>query len=119
MVTEIVVVVVVAKVLVWAASILNMVVVVEVLFIGVLTDVEVIVVGVIVIILKVALSVPYPLDVSSGLVVDLSMMNALAVVMLDVLTGIGIEADENTNAVVALVTALGFPVSTPSEECSR
>ena len=84
-----------------------MVVVVEVMVIGVLTDVEMIMVGVIVIVLNFFLPVLYSLD---GMAVDL-FMGALAGVMLGVLSGLGIEvlADVSANA-FAVVAALKFPM---------
>ena len=92
-----------------------MVVVVEALVIDVLTDVELIVLGVIVIALKLVVSVPYTVGVSA----------AMAVVMTDIMLGVptekGVEvlADVNTNAFVVVITAFEFPVSTPLEEFSR
>ena len=102
------VVVVVVKVLVWAAVIINLVVVFGVLVIDVLVEVELIVVGIIVIILKFA----------SPSEVDFDCF--MAGVMLRVLLGIGIGVlnDVNANA-VAVMTALEFPVSTPLEKFSR
>ena len=115
-----VVVVVVAKVLVWDAAIIDMVMVVEVSAIGVMTDVEIIVIGVVVIVLKFALPVPYSVDVPSGVAVDLFMASSPGV-MLGVRAGIGTEvlADVNANAFTAAMTALEFPVPSPLEECSR
>ena len=120
MVAVIVVVVFVVKVLVWAAWIFDMVVVVEVFFIDVLADVEILVVGVIVIVLKFAFTVSCSLDVSSGMTID-SFMEALAGAMLGVLSGIGVEelADVNTNVFAFRMAALEFPVSTPLKEFSR
>ena len=85
--------------------------VVEVLAIGVMADVEIIVVGVIVIVLKFVLPVSYSVDVTSGVVLDL-FADGLADVMSSVLPGIGIGvlADVNTNAFAAVMTALKFPV---------
>ena len=93
-----------------------MVVVVKVLVIGVLSDVEIIVMGVIVNILKFDLPVSYSVDVSSNVAVDLCM----DAVILAVLPGIGIEAlaAMSTNAFAVVITALEFPVSTPLEEFS-
>ena len=57
----------------------------------------------------------------SGVTVDLCM-DALAAVMLDALSGVGIEglADVRANSFTVVMTAaLEFPVSTPLEECSR
>ena len=111
-------VIVVVKVLVWDAAIVNMVEVVEVLATEVLPDVEVIIMGVILNVLKVALTVSCSsVYVSSGVAVDLSM-DAL---MLDVLSRIGIEvvADLSANDFAVVMTALEFPVSTPLEEFSR
>ena len=94
MVSPIVVVVVVAKVLVWAEAIISKVEVVEALVIGVLTDVEIIVVAAIVIVLKFALTESCSVYVPS-----------------DVRVFIVSSAD--------VMTALEFAVSTPLEECSR
>ena len=94
------VVVVVAKVSVWDAAIINIVVGVEVIVIGVLIDVQFIDVGVLVVIdLKFALSVSYSVCVSSDVAVDL---------FVDVLTGIGIEVLADANANIFAV-----PVSSP------
>ena len=104
MVEVIAAVVVVVKVVVRAA-------VVNVLVIDVLADVGLIVV---VIVSRFVMSVSYSIDVpSSGMAVDL-FMNALADIMISVLTIIGIE-------VMAGVTgsALEFLFSTPLEEFSR
>ena len=120
-VAAIVGVVVVVKVLMWVEAIVNMVVVVEVLVIDVLTDVEIIVVGAIVIVLKFALPVSYSVDVSSSdVTVDL-FMYALAGVMIAVLNGIGIGVltDFIANTFAVVMTALEFPVSTPLEGLSR
>ena len=103
----------VVKTLVWAAAMFNMVAVVEALVIDVLAGVEIIVVDIIVNVLKFALPVPYSVDASSDVAVDL--------LMLGVLPGIGIAvlADVNANAFTVAMTALEFPVSTPLENCSR
>ena len=116
----VIVVVVVVKVLAWAVAIIDMVVVLEVLFIDMFDGVGVIVVGVIVIVLKVPLSVPYSVDVPPGVVAD-SFMGASTVVTCDALTGIGVGvlAGVNTNAFAVIITALEFPVSTPLEGFSR
>ena len=100
--------IVVVKVLVWVAPIVNMVGVVGVLSIEVLPDVEVIMVGVILNVLKVALPVSYSVDVSSDVAVDLFM----DAVMLAVLPGIDTEAlaDMSDNAVAVVITALEFPL---------
>ena len=116
----VIVVVVVAevKVLVWAVAIMDMVVVVEVLVIDVLADVEIIVVGAIVIVLKFALLVSYCVDVPSSEVdVDL-FIDALAGAILGVLPGFGIEAlaDVNAIAFAVVMTALEFPMPTTLEE---
>ena len=107
----VVVVVVVIKVLVWAEAIGNMVVVVGVLGIGVLADVEIIMAGVAVIVLKFALPVSYSVDVPSDVAVDL-FMDGLADVMLCVLNGISIEvlADVSVNTFGVVMTTLAFPV---------
>ena len=91
MVAVIVVVVVVVKVLVRAEAIIDMVEVVEALIMGVLADVEIIVVGVIVVVLKFVLPAPYSVDV---------------------LSGVG-------NTFVVAMATLEFPVPTPLEELSR
>ena len=99
---------VVVKVLVCAAAIFNMAVVVKVLFIDVLAAVEIIVmVGIIVITLKFAVSVSCFVYVESDMTV--------ADVVFDVLTGIGIEvlADVSTNASAGVMPALEFAVLTP------
>ena len=106
------VVVVVVKALAWAVAIIDMVVVLEVLFIDMFDGVGVIVVGAIVIVLKVPLSVPYSVDVPPGVVVD-SFMDASAGVVRAVLPAIGV------GVLAVVMTPLEFPVSTPLEECSR
>ena len=121
LVAAIVVVIVEVNVMVWATSIIDKVVVVEVLAIDVLIDGEIFVLVVIVIVLKFALSVSYSVDVpSSDVAVDL-FIDALAGVMLAVLAGIGIGmlADVSAKAFVVAMTALEFPVSTPLEVFSR
>ena len=94
-----------------------MVVVVEVVVIGILADVEIVMAGVIVSVLKFAFSVSYFADVSSSDVVVVLFMNALAGVMLVVLAGICIEVltDFISNAFAVTMTALEFPVSTTLE----
>ena len=49
------------------------------------------------------------------------MSSDVADVMLDVLSVLGVEVltNVNSNAFAVVVTALGFPVSTPLEEFSR
>ena len=90
------------------------------MLIDVLTDVEVIVVGVTVNVLKWALPVPYSVDVPSDVAVDL-FMDALPVAMFRVLSGIGIEvlADVTANALVVVITSLKFGVLTSLEELGR
>ena len=102
------------KLLVWATSIINIAVVVEVLAIGVLADVGIIVVGV----LKSVLPVTYSVDVSSDVDIDL-FMDALVGVMIGVLPGIGIEvlAAMGVNTFAA-ITLLKCPMGTPLEEFS-
>ena len=121
-VVTVAVLVAVVGMLVWDTEISNVVVVVEVLVIDVLADVEIIVVGAIVIVLKFALPVSYSVDVpSSDVAVDL-FMDALTGVMLGVLTGIGIGVltDVGANAfAVVMMTDLEFPVSTALEVFSR
>ena len=103
-----------------AAAIVDNVVGVDVLFIGVLDDVEIMAVDLLVIILKFVLAVPYSVDVSSGVDVDM-FINASADVMLAVLIGISIEvmADVNPKTFAGVMTALEFPVTKPSAEFSR
>ena len=103
----------------WDATIVNMVEVVAVLVIEVLPGVEVIVVGIILSVLKVALAVSYSsVYVSSDVTADLSIMDAL---MLDLLSGIGIGVlvDVSTNAFALVMTVLEWPVSRPPGEFSR
>ena len=98
-----------------------MVVIAEFFTNDVLADVEIIVVGIIVIVLKFALPVSYSVDMpSSDVSLDL-FMDALADAMLASLTGIGIGmlVDVGANAFAVAMTALEFPVSTPLEEFSR
>ena len=106
-------VVAVVKVLVWAVGVIGMVVVVEV---SVLADVEIIVMGFIVTVLKCALPMPYSVDVPSDLAVDL-FMDASAGVMCGVLNGIGIEvlADATANALAVVITSLKLGVLTSLE----
>ena len=104
--------------LLWDTATIDMVVVVEVLVIAVLTGVGIIVVGVIVIVFKFALSVSYAVDVSSSEVDVELLMDALAGVMLGDLPGIDV-ADVGADAFAVAITALEFPVPTPSEEFSR
>ena len=91
------------------------VVVVEALAIAVLDDVELIILGVIVMPLKVAVSVSYTVGVPADMTV------AVADVMLGVPTEKRVEvlADVNTNAFVVVITAFELPVSRPMEESSR
>ena len=107
MTSAISVVLVVIKVPVCLAAIINMVVVLEVLGVDVraLIDVGFIVVAAIVIVLKFPLVVPYFVGVSSGL-----FMDALAGAILRCLSGIGIEvfADVNANT-FDVMTTLAFP----------
>ena len=93
------------KVLVRDAAIINMVALVEMLVIALLTDVEIVMTGVVHIDLKSALSVSYSVDVPSAVAVDLFMVEG-------VLTAIGIEvlADVNANAFAVVMTALESPV---------
>ena len=72
------------------------------------------------IVLKFVLTVPYSVDVSSGVAVDM-FIDSLAGVTFAVLIGIGIEvmADVNPNTFAGIMTALKFPMSTPLEEFSR
>ena len=107
------IVVVVVKVLVWATSIVHIVVIAVVVVVVVVVVVEVLVIDVYV--LKFAL--PASCSVPSEAAVDLSM---------DVLTGvklglISIEvlADASANAFTLVMTALELPVSTPLEAFSR
>ena len=118
MVDVIVVMVIVVKVMVCAAAIFNKV---DVLVIDVLADVEIIVVGAIVIVLKFALPVSYSVDVPSSDVAVELFMDALAGVMLAVLAGMGIGmlTGVSANAFTVAMTALEFPVSMPLEDFSR
>ena len=112
---------IVIKVLVWRDSpIINMAVVVEVSVIDVLADVETVVVGVIVFVLKLAWPASYSAGVPSDVTVDL-FMDALADTMLGFLPGIDIEvlANVDVNAFAVVVTDLEFSVSTPLKELSR
>ena len=108
------------KVLVRDAAIIKMAAVVEVLFIVLLTGVEIVVAGVIRVDLKSVVPVSYSVDMPSASAVDLFMVE-LAITMLCVLLGIGIEvlADVNANASVLVMTALDSPVPTLLEEFSR
>ena len=122
------VVVLVAKVLVWAEALVNMLVeglVIDVradTVIGVLTDVEIIVVGVIVIVLKLEESVSYSVYAMSGAEVDLLMdefAGVLADIILGVLSGTGddVFVDVNVN-VFAGVATVRFGISAPLERFS-
>ena len=85
-------------------------------------DVEMIVAGVIVIVLKFALTVSCSIDVSSsGATVELSMDANIAGAMLGVLVASGIEALSDVNAKVfaVVIIALEFPLSSPVEDFSR
>ena len=116
-----VIVVAVVKVLVWAAAVIDMGAVVEVLAINVLADVELIAGGAIVIVLKFVLPIPYSVDAPwSDADVD-SSMDPLTEATLGALAGIGIAvlADASANILAVAMTALEFPVSAPLEECSR
>ena len=112
MVSVIMVLGVVVKVLVRAAEAINMVVIVEVLTIDLLADVEIMVVGAIVIAFKFDLAYSV-----ADMDVDL-FMGALAGAMLGDLPGIDV-ADVSANAFAVAITALEFPVPTPLEEFSR
>ena len=108
---------VVVKVLVCATAMMNMGVVVEVLVINAFSDVEIIVVGVILNVLKPTLTVSYSsVDVSSDVDVDLSM----GALMLDLLSGIVFEvlADVSANAFAVVMNAFEFLVSPSSEDFS-
>ena len=106
-----VVVVVVAKVLVWDAGIIEVVVVVEALFIGVLADV--------VIALEFAAPVSYFGDILSPMTMDVSAGVAADVIM-GFVADIGVEvmADANGNVFASLMTALDFAVPKPLESLS-
>ena len=105
---------VVIKVLAWDAVTGDMVVV---LVLDVLTGEGIIVSA---IVLKFALPVSYSVDVPSGVVVGF-FMDALADVMIIILSGIGIEvlSDVNANALAVVMAALEFPASTPSKRFCR
>ena len=109
----VVVVVVVVKVPVWDAAIIGMVVVVEVLVIDVLVGVEFIEVGVVVIVLKFALSASCSVNVPPDVTVDW-FMDVLTGVMFGVLTRICIDVLAGMNA-----NAFAVPVSTSFEGFSR
>ena len=109
------VIVVVVEGLAWAEAVIDMVAVIAVTVIDVLTDVKIIVVGLVVNVLKFALPVAYSVDdVPSDVCGDLFM----AGMILDVLPGIGVEVltDVSANAFAVVTTALEFPVSTSLEE---
>ena len=97
------VVVAVINILVWDEVMFKIVVVVRVLVIGVLTDVEIIVV---VDVLEFALIVPYSVDMSSEVFFDLFMDASVGVI----LTRIGLEMLADVNTFSVLMTALGCPV---------
>ena len=82
---------------------------VEALVIGVLTDVELIVLSVSVIALRFVVTVSFPADVPRA--VDLSK-DAVADVMLGVLpkSSIGVMTDVNTNPVPVVISGLEFSV---------
>ena len=119
-VVVIAVVVVVVNVLLWVAAMIDMVVVVEVLVIDVLTGVEIIVVGAIVIVLEFASPESYSVDVPANVPIDL-FVDMSAGVMLGFLPVIDIEVlvDVNTNDFTVAMTVLEFPVSIPLEGFSR
>ena len=112
-------VVVVAKVLLRAAAIIDVGVEGKVSVMGVLVGVVIIVVGVVEIVLKCVFLVLYPLGVSSGMDVEL-FMDGVTDVVLGVLSGIDIAvlADVNANAIAEVIITWGFPESTPLEEFS-
>ena len=95
-------------------ALINVVPVVEILFIVVWADVESIMVGVIAIVLKLALPAGVPSGVGAG-------MPILAGTMLGVLTKSGIAALRGLRAKLfaVVMTASEFPVPTPLEEFSR
>ena len=97
----------VVMIVVWATSMFDTVVEAEALGIGVLDEVEALLVDGVVIVLKFALPVPNSAEVPSVVAVNL-LMGALAGVMLGVLSGgsIGDLVDVNPNA-------SEFPMSTP------
>ena len=119
MVSVIEVVVVVGKITVWVAAIIDLVVVVKVLCVDMLVDEEFNVVATTVIVLKFASTVSYFIDMPSGLVVALCI-DASAGVVVGALAGIGIKvlSDVSANSFAVVMTALRFPVSTPLEELS-
>ena len=103
MVAVIVTVVVVVEVLVRTAAIIGIIVVGKALFIDVLTDAEIIEVGIIVIALKFAFTESYSVRAPSDVGVGLFMMNASVDVLL---------ADVTANAFTGIIAAVGCPVST-------
>ena len=98
-----------------------MVCVVEVLVIDVLVDVDIIAADVIVIVLKFILSVPYSVDTSSDVTVDLSMDVLAGEMMIGVLPMICIEvlADSNAKNFAVVKTVVEFPVPTTLYEFGR
>ena len=96
----------VIKVSVWDATVINIAVVVEVLAIGVLTDVD--------IILEFAVTVPYFGYVPSGMVIG-ALTGEVTDVMMGFVSDIGVEvlADANVIIFASLMTALEFAVPKP------
>ena len=115
--TTSVILVVVIKVLLWDAAIVNRVAIVEVLVIDELTNVGIIVVGAIVI----ALTFVVPVSYAVGDVAGKLFMDALTDAMLDVLTKIGSDvlAGASVNVCAVAVIAVEFRACPSLEEFSR
>ena len=107
---------VVAKLLVWDTSIINIVVAVDVLSIDMFADVEIIVLTVVVIALDFAVTVSHSADVVVGMLIDV-----LADVIIGVLSSIGVDVltDVNVNIFAVVMTVLEFAVPASSEGFSR
>ena len=95
-----------------------MVVVFEVLVIDVLNDAEIIVVGVIVIVLKCVLPVPYSVDAPSSDVTVDWLVDVLAGKIFGVLSSIGVDvlADATLNMFAVLAIPFEFVIPDPLEE---
>ena len=108
----------VVRVLVWAAAVIDMVAVVEILFndvradvvIDTFTGVEIVAVGEIASALKFAVPISYCVDVVSAVVVN-ELTDALACVIMDFISGIAVEmsVDANVNVFKSLMTAFAVP----------
>ena len=96
---------------VWAASTVDMAVGVGMLFIGMLVDLETIVVSAIEIVVKCVLTAAYSIDVLPGVAVDI-FTDTLSGVLSAVLSrsGVKVLADVNSTTFVGAITLLRFPV---------